>query len=318
VYGYSLWEFEVYGAGAPVPTLTPVPPTATTAPPTATPVPPTATAAPPTATAVPPTATLVPSTATPTATAAGGNPQPVGQTGWNLVFRDEFDGSSLDASKWVTCYPWYNPQTGCTNTGNYELQWYMPGGVSVSDGALKLTARRQTVTGTNGVTYDYTSGMVSTGPSQGAPARFAYVYGFIEARMKLPAGRGYWPAFWTLPTDQSWPPEIDGMEAAGHKPTTITMNVHWAGAAGHQQDYSSFSGPDFTAGWHTFGVEWTATSVVWYVDGVARKTFTDAAGIPVKPEYILLNLAIDGNHTPDGTTPFPSALEVDYVRAWQH
>jgi beta-glucanase (GH16 family) len=278
-YGYSLWEFEVYSSGAPAPT---------------------------------------PTTIAPTPTATGGNPQPVGQAGWNLVFGDEFEGSSLDASKWVTCYPWYNPATGCTNTGNSELQWYLPGGVSVNNGTLKLTARRQTVTGSNGVTYNYTSGMVSTGPSQGTPARFAYVYGFIEARMKLPAGKGFWPAFWTLPTEQCWPPEIDGMEAAGHQPTTISMNVHWTGAAGHQQNQSFFSGPDFTAGWHTVGVEWSATSMVWYVDGVARKTFTDPAGIPVKSEYIILNLAVDGNNPPDGTTVFPGALEVDYVRAWQH
>lgn len=309
-WGYSLWEMEAYGTASVAPTNTPVA-TATTAPvvvPTNTPRPatsPTASSVPatPTATATPPPAP----TATPT---SSGNPGPLGDSSpWNLAFRDEFDGG-LNTSKWTTCYPWFNAQTGCTNAGNNELQWYLPDGVSVGNGVAKLTAQKRTVTGTNGKTYNYTSGMISSGPS-----KFSYQYGFIEARVKLPAGKGMWPAFWTLPADQSWPPEVDVLENWGN-PNQVTFNVHWNGGSGHQQDLTNFTGPDFTAGFHTIGLSWSPTSLVWYVDGVARKTFTNTAGIPAKPMYILLNLAIDGNNPPDGSTPFPAAMEIDYVRGW--
>ncbi|HEX9016721.1 MAG TPA: glycoside hydrolase family 16 protein [Chloroflexota bacterium] len=245
------------------------------------------------------------------------SPSPTGAPGsWSLAFDDEFNGNTLDRSKWSTCYSWFNAATGCTNAGNNELEWYLPDGVSVSDGSLKLTAQRRTVTGTNGKSYSYTSGMISSGPGQGLPARFAYQTGFIEARMKLPAGKGMWPAFWTLPTDQSWPPEVDGMEGWG-VPNQISMNVHWNNGAGHQQDMSFFTGPDFTADWHTVGVAWTATSMTWYVDGTAVKSFTNNAGVPIKPMYLILNLAINGSSAPDGSTPFPAVMEVDYVRAWK-
>ena len=240
----------------------------------------------------------------------------MGQSGaWNLLFRDEFDGGGLDGSKWSTCYPWFNPQSGCTNAGNNELEWYQPDGVSVANGVLRLTAQKRTVTGSNGKTYPYTSGMVATGGTPSSGAKLAYQYGFIEARVRLPAGKGMWPAFWTLPVDRSWPPEVDVMENWGSR-NQISFNVHWNSGSGHQQDMTNFSGPDFTSGFHTLGLSWSPTSMVWYVDGVAQKTFTNTAGIPAKSMYIILNLAIDGSNPPDGSTAFPAAMEVDYVRAW--
>src|SRR5215813_2280435 len=81
--------------------------------------------------------------------------------GWTLVFADEFDGTSLDSRKWVTCY-WWNKH-GCTNQGNRELQWYQSGNVTVADGRLRLRAEPTEARGDDGTLYNYTSGLVSTG-----------------------------------------------------------------------------------------------------------------------------------------------------------
>ncbi len=220
------------------------------------------------------------------------------------IFDDEFTGSSIDASKWSTCYPWGD----CTNRGNNELQWYTPTNVNVGQGELDLIAVHHPVSTILGH-FDFTSGLVQT------DNHFSYQYGYAEARAWLPGGKGFWPAFWLLPTDISWPPEIDVMEAAGASRDSIAMTVHYGS---NQQDGSAFSGPDFTAGWHTFGVDWEPDHITWYIDGVARKSFTSRGDIPAKPMYVILNLAIDGGDPPTLLTPFPSRMRVDYVRVWRH
>ncbi|HEX9016719.1 MAG TPA: family 16 glycosylhydrolase, partial [Chloroflexota bacterium] len=74
---------------------------------------------------------------------------------------------------------------------------------------------------------------------------------------------------------------------------------------------------DFSTGFHTLGMQWSPSQITWYVDGKVVKTFTNTAGIPAKPMYILLNLAIDGNNPPDSSVTFPKVYQIDYVRAWQ-
>ena len=140
------------------------------------------------------------------------NPAPVGATGeWNLVFQDDFNATSLDTAKWATCYDWNNK--GCYHQSNNELNWYDAAHISVSGGAAHLTATNTPITGSDGHPYDYVSGMITTGrDSYFAPAKYNFQYGYAEARLKLPAGQGLWPAFWLLPADQSWPPEIDIFE----------------------------------------------------------------------------------------------------------
>ncbi len=235
-----------------------------------------------------------------------------------LLFGDEFDGTALNSAKWSTCYFWDN--RGCTNPGNGELQWYRPERVAVGNGLLQLQAQRQTVVGSDGRTYNYTSGMVSTGGNDwyGTPPQFSFRYGYAEIRAKVPAGKALWPAFWMLPVDRSWPPEIDVMEFWGERPNWMSMAVAWKNLDGtYAQSWSDYSGPDFTAGWHTFAVDWQPSGITWYVDGVPRKVFTDTSKIPNKAMYLLLNLAIDGRSGgPDATTPFPSTYEIDYVRVW--
>ncbi len=231
-----------------------------------------------------------------------------------MVFDDEFNGASLDTSKWRTCYWWADAT--CSNTANSELELYNSGDVYQQNGSLVLRAQKQNMTGWDGKTYNYTSGMVMTGGRSGSIApEFSYLYGFAEARVWVPAGQGMWPAFWTLPTSYTWPPDIVGMEIKGSTPTTVHMATHYSGG---QQDFD-WVGPDFSAGWHTIGFDWEPSSITWYVDGVVRAQYTGTANIANTPMYLLLNLAVGGTWpgNPDATTVFPSYFSTDYVRVWQ-
>lgn len=259
-----------------------------------------------------PTATPKPTTPPP---GDSKNPKPVGQSGsWNLIFRDEFNGSDLNSKVWHTCFWWAS--TTCTIESNREQELYNAGDVIVQDGKLRLRAQKRNMTAWNGKTYNYTSGLVITGGRKGQKAPgFTFKYGYAEARVKVPAGKGLWPAFWLLPVDYESRPEIDVMEILGHEPWVQHMNYHYPGG----DKGSSWSGPDFSKDWHTFAIDWTPSAIVWYVDGVERYRFTDKSHISNEPEYLLLNLAVGGNWpgSPNSSTRFPAYFDVDYVRVWQ-
>lgn len=241
---------------------------------------------------------------------------------WQQTFSDNFDSPIVDPLKWSTCYFWVSAG-GCNNSGNGELQWYQPGNVFASNGTLKLRAQKQRVLAPSGKTYDYTSGMISSGRSTSllsTPPRYDFTYGYAETRMKLPKGQGLWPAFWMLPSSQGWPPELDVFEYIGSKPTTLSMNDHYRDAAGTPQTYGRwYTGPDFSAGWHTVGIDWQPNLLVWYIDGVVRHFTTDPQMIPDEPMYLLANLAVGGSWpgAPDATTVFPADYELDYIKVWQ-
>ena len=267
------------------------------------------------------TPTSIPgNTPTVTSTPGSGTPEPVGQTGtWKMLFHDDFTGNALDTSKWNTCFFNFHI-TGtqdCTHDQS-ELELYQPANVTVSNGTLNLTAQKQNVIA-GGRSYAYTSGMISSGPAtDGAPAKFSFQYGYMETRAKVPAGQGFWPAFWTLATDESYPPEIDVFEILGNTPTVDNMHYHWPdGSSEGADEGSEWAGPDFSAGWHTFAVDWEPGSLTWYVDGVAR--FHTGSHVTSKPQYLIANLAVGGGWpgNPDAGTPFPSALQMEYIRVWQ-
>jgi beta-glucanase (GH16 family) len=235
-----------------------------------------------------------------------------------LVFEDNFTGSTLDSSKWLPCY-WWNTN-GCTNSGNHELQWFMPDDVYQQNGYLRLRARKRTINASDGKTYNYTSGMVTTDRfgSSGSP-KFAFKYGYTEARIKIPKGRGLWPAFWLLPTDHSWPPEIDIMENLGHEINKVYMTYHWRDSGGvHRSAGQPYIGPDYSADWHTFAVHWLPGQLIWYVDGIERFRYTNSS-VTSKDMYLILNLSVGGDWPgpPDSSTVFPAYMDIDYVRVWQ-
>jgi beta-glucanase (GH16 family) len=238
---------------------------------------------------------------------------------WTLVFREEFRGSSLDPRVWHTCFWWAT--TTCSIQSNDELALYRPENVEVADGVLRLRAERSDAVAWNGRTYRYASGMAMTGGRlDEKPPGLTFTYGYAEARVRVPSGTGLWPAFWMLPASYRSRPEIDVMEILGHSPSTQNMTLHYLDRWGGRGDPgATWTGPDFSADWHTFGVDWQPGVIVWYVDGVERWRFSRASAIPREPMYLLLNLAVGGPWAgaPDESTSLPSHLHVDYVRLWQ-
>ncbi len=231
-----------------------------------------------------------------------------------LLLDENFNGTSLDTSRWSPCYWWSSD--GCTNAGNNELEWYVPEQVKVADGTLSLVAQPKTVTGLDGKQFDYVSGLISgLSPDR---TLFSFQYGYVESRVWVPKGQGLWPALWMLPTTRKSLPEIDIFETVGEKPRVVDMTTHWLENGKSKQDGVKLGVPDFTSGWHTIGLEWKPSSLTWYVDGVARFRVTRDAAIPHEPMYLLANLAVGGVFTksPNGSTPFPSALKVDYIKVW--
>jgi beta-glucanase (GH16 family) len=217
---------------------------------------------------------------------------------WKMTWSDEFDGTSLDTTKWTpqdVAWPY-----------NAELEYYSPDQVSVANGMLTITSLRRVIGG-----RQYSSGRIESG------GHFAQTYGRFEYRAKLPTTQGLWPAFWLLPASNGWPPEIDIMEMLGNQPSKIYGTHHWGTAQALQSYGGSYVGPDYSQDFHIFAVEWFPDRIDWYVDGV--KYFSDNANIPQEPMFFIINTAVGGQWpgNPDGTTVFPQYHIVDYVRAYQ-
>jgi beta-glucanase (GH16 family) len=246
---------------------------------------------------------------------------PSSDPNWELVFSDEFNGLDLNRDVWNTHYYY-----GRTNDGNNEDQYYTDDSVTVSNGTLKLTADQRGIYGERPIPqpdgylqqpewFDYTSGMISSHDKR------SFTYGYLETRVKVPAGQGLWSAFWMLPDTKTWPPEIDVMEVLGIEPTRNYMTLHYVDPTKpHNHGYvgTSSAGADFSQGFHTFAIYWSPTHITWYINNTAVLTMTEH--IPQEPMYILANLAIGGNWVGPATdaTPFPSTFEIDYIRMYQN
>ena len=235
---------------------------------------------------------------------ASSSPSPSGTPtlpGYHSVFDDEFEGTKLDR-RWMSALPWGN-----TNPG--ESQFYTPNNLAVGGGVLTLTARRQNMNG-----LPYTSGAINSSKS------FAFTYGYVEARVQVPAGQGLWPAFWLATTVPTLNDEIDIMEILGSDPTTEYAVVHYGTRADRHKSAVPYVGPDSSAGFHTFAIDWEPNALVWYIDGVERRLVT--TNIPSHPMCIVTSLTVGGRTSwsgaPDRYTVFPASLQVDYIRVFQH
>ena len=236
---------------------------------------------------------------------------------WHLVFSDDFDGSRLNDDNWVTCYDWNDD--GCTNAGHRELEWYLPGQVSVDNGALVLSAAKQPTYGSDQKTHSWTSGMVSTGRNSWyGSTHYTITYGYIAAAIQIPAEHGMFPAFWLMPAAaKTTPPEIDIFEGTSN-PETAQMTLHWLTSAGKDVHSANQYGPvDYPAGYHVFAVDWEPTSITWYIDGVEHYRVTDNSRIPRVAMEILLDLAVGWPKSPPADIT-SAQMKVDWVRAWQH
>lgn len=238
---------------------------------------------------------------------------------WARVLDDGFTGTTLDTRRWGRCHWWSDG--GCTIASNDELEWYRPENVSVADGILRLEAREQAYTNHAGDTFSHTSGMISSGPPRyHQRARFSFTYGYVEARLRLPAEQGLWPTFWLLPADSESRPEVDILETLGQTPDRARFHVHYRSASGARRSL----GRDFVSSaladgrWHRYAVDWRPGSLTWIVDGRARWQVTGNA-VPAEPLYVVLDLAVGGIYPgpPDETTTLPAAVEADWIRVWR-
>jgi len=229
-----------------------------------------------------------------------------GLPGWTLTFEDRFEGERLDYEKWTPQDPWGVER-------NEELQGYVLHAFHLEDGILKIRCDRKP-SFYDGKRRDFRSGMMTT------TRKFSQRYGRFEIRCRVPAGRGLWPAFWLLPEPPAWPPEIDVLEILGEEPDRVYFSHHWPHPQRPTEDSRAitgeFKGPDFSADFHTFAVEWEAEELRWYVDGVLRHR--SDREIPQVPMFLLANLAVGGwAAEPDESTPFPADFEIDFIRVWK-
>jgi beta-glucanase (GH16 family) len=234
-------------------------------------------------------------------------------TSRTLVFADDFD--TLDTKTWTNGL-WGYDSFDPANLASVDRL----ANDTTSGGVLSLTAHEQSAStswpGYGGKVYPYTTGGISSDPAH-ATTGFAFTYGLVEARVKVPAGKGLWPAFWLLSQGgEAGQGEIDAMEILGDTPSVLHMNYHGAFNQG-----SSYVAPaSLAAGFHTYAVDWQPGSIVWYLDGVERYRITDSR-VTSTPHYLILNLAVGASTSwpgaPDWSTAFPSAAEVDWVHVYR-
>jgi beta-glucanase (GH16 family) len=248
-------------------------------------------------------------------------------SGYTLSFSEDFAGPGLDTSVWGTRYWW----GGRSLASNGEQQYFADATTPVVQAhpacdpftieedparpgvrVLAITARPSPDRAlSDGLPY--VSGMIQS------HGRFAQLYGYFEMVARLPKGQGLWPAFWLLPADGAWPPEIDVMEVLGRDTTTYYASTHWKDASGKHafRALPVAAGLDLSAGLNAFGCMWTETALVFYLNRVEVARIAQPASVNV-PMYLLAALAVGGTWggNPDPTTVFPARLEIDSIKVW--
>jgi beta-glucanase (GH16 family) len=238
------------------------------------------------------------------------------ESGWRLVWSDEFNGSGLpDQDKW-------SYETGYIR--NNEKQYYTnadTGNARMEDGFLVIEARKESFEG-----FDYTSASLNTWKSA------TWTYGRFEIRARLPGGRGTWPAIWMLGDNRKvvgWPAcgEIDIMENVGYDPRKVHGYVHTK-AYNHTLGTQKGNSVTLASPWdtfHVYAIEWFEDRIDFFIDDVKFFTFEKGTGgddvWPFdKPQYLLLNLAIGGSWGGQQGIDdelFPHRFLIDYVRVYQ-
>jgi beta-glucanase (GH16 family) len=271
--------------------------------------------------------------------------------GWKLTWADEFDGTTIDRSKWDfdigNGFFDYGSHTWVPGWGNEELQYYTdaPANASVKDSLLTISAIKESLHGCG-----YTSARLKTRRRDGSPL-FNQRYGRFEIRAKVPWGKGLWPALWMLPqadTYGGWAAsgEIDLMEIVGDKPHEVLNSIHF-GSPGLESralitHVHPLPGGSTVADWHVYAIEWEPGEIRFFVDGVHTCTrdhwwssglTKDGQGVIARrasdlhpwpapfdqPFYLVMNVAVGGNFPgiPSPETPFPAQLVIDYVRVYE-
>jgi len=235
-----------------------------------------------------------------------------------LTFQDEFDGSSLNTTKWAT-RQWYESANTLNN-------------FNVANSCLNIWVEQP---------FTKTNRTINTDPAAGV-AGFQQTYGFFEVEAKLPIGVGLWPAFWLYGHPGNDRPELDIYEAysggsnggwatSDYHPNNFAASIHKSAAGGYSTEFSkkisdtSIGFVDLSAAFHKYGLGWEADGVTFYFDGkpVGGK-WMDTAGYFNRPMYVLLDVWLgDASGTPStnaSLTPTGpgNAMQVNYVRVWQY
>jgi beta-glucanase (GH16 family) len=254
------------------------------------------------------------------AACAPADPEGPLNTGWELVFEDEFDGeagSPPDPDYWTH-------DVGGDGWGNEQLEYNTDSTNNVYQdgfGKLRIVAIEEEYEGNA-----YTSGRITT------KGKVEFTYGRFEAEIRVPKGAGLWPAFWLLGADideVEWPAcgEVDIMEVRGDEPNVMHGTLHGPGYSGGDSVGTSFTLPDgdFESDYHTFAVEIDPEFMAFYVDDYLYQRLApgDLPGVSPwvydGPKFMILNLAVGGNFLapPDADTEFPAELRVRQVRVYE-
>lgn len=241
----------------------------------------------------------------------------INTSGLTLEMDDDF--SSFDATSGSDKY--FDSILG-TNWPNDEAEYYSNSLVGTNpfsddDGILNITATSDP-TGIGIPSNYYNAGINWTSGEITTQGLFQQTYGYFEIRAELPAGAGMWPAFWMLPANGSWPPELDVFEMLGNNPSTIYTTVHSSDAG--QGAGSSTSGTNTSTGFHTYGVDWEPNYITWYLDGQEIYQVATPADMN-QPMYMIVNLAVGGYGSwpgpTNGSTPTTDTMSIDYIRTYQ-
>lgn len=276
---------------------------------------------------------------------------------WILVFEDDFIGHGLDKSVWFDSLT-----NGYHLRPDKEQQYYTFGGnYEVVNGKLYLIADSLDQPEERRVYENWGDEVIIAGDNLPNKRVFKYTSsnietikkfsnGKFEASVKLPKGKGFWPAFWLLNTDSIYN-ELDIFEFWNEKniwnhydPDKLSrvhnMTSHFKSVEKKCHEYRNY-GIDFSTGYHTFGVDWDRNKILWYIRSgqnyylghekyklknndcvvIPGESYKTDLSQPENPMRMILNLAIQGNErkpsdSPDSNTPFPSSLQVDWVRVW--
>lgn len=226
----------------------------------------------------------------------------------SLVWSDEFNTAGApDPSKW-------GYDLGAGGWGNAESQYYTsrPENAVVQGGVLKITAIKENFSGSA-----YTSARLLT------KDKFSFKYGKVEARAKLPAGVGTWPAIWMLGKNINtvgWPDcgEIDIMEHRGSELNKIFGTLHYPGHSGGNANGSTKIISNATTEFHKYSMEWSAATIRIYVDDQLFHTFANSSSVPFNQEFFLIvNVAMGGTFGGSIDPAFTNAsMEIDYIRVY--
>jgi len=250
---------------------------------------------------------------------------------WQLVWEDDFNGNSLDQSKWIHDIG-TGSQYGMWGWGNGELQYYQPQNTTLNNGIAKIEVKEEP----NGIIDSWSATSYFSSSKITTKGLFNFRYGKVEARIKTIDGQGFWPAFWMLPSNGSWPcdGEIDIMEQWGNDYlTNSTSGAAHLGTCPYSQSThfyetssSYISSGSYADDFHTYSLIWKEDTITWYVDEIELFSLNPSSywSIPSQSAwpfnanewYIMINLAIT-QAGPNANTVLPNQIEIDYVRVYQ-